>query len=383
MPGQSALQKRTPGIRPDDSRYSVGIGRRFGFLGDSLTAGAVAGTTRGWGWTSGLSLVSGGVIRTTFINGFPGQRSDQILPYVAQNIAAGIDVCTVAMGTNDILQAVSTSVPIANIKSAIVQLRAAGIQPVLATLPPNNGSYKTAIQTLNAWIRRYAAANKIPLLDFFSTLVDPSNGNYLAAFYNDGTHPNAAGYLAMAQTAWATLGPLVSPSPPLLTQLNTDGLNLLPANTCFLTDTNTDGIPDGWTTYGGGSGYTHSLVSGDTAISGNWAQIACAASASDRVLEFNATANVIPGHTILIAGRIGVTAYTSGTGATVKVTFTGGSANAYPAYQFKAIASGPFYQELVIPSGTTAILFDFIAGAGTGTYRLAQPTIYDLTVIGA
>lgn len=364
---------------PTKGEAGLAIGSRFGYLGDSLTAGAVSGTTRGWAWPMALTMLSGGAVRPVIINGFPGQRSDQILPHVAEILATDVSVCVVAMGTNDILQSVPVATAAANIVSACAQLVAAGIQPVLGLLPPNNGSYKNAITTLNGWLRRWGAKNRFPVIDFYGTLADPANGNYLAAYYNDGTHPNAVGYLAMAQTAWTTLQPILRPAPPMLTQQNADGMNLLPANTCFLTDAGADGIPDGWTTYGGGSGYTHSLITGDTSIKGSWAQIACASSASDRVLEFNATAGVVPGHTILVAGRIGVTAYTSGTGAAVKVTFTGGSANAYPVYQFKTVASGPFAQELVVPAGTTAILFDFIAGAGTGTYRLAQPTIYDLS----
>lgn len=374
------------GILDAPGKAQLQIGARMGNLGDSLTAGAVSGTTQGWAWPIGLGMLSGGAIRPVLVDGFPGQRSDQILPHLPEIIAAGVSFCTVGMGTNDILQSVAVAVPQANIKSACQQLKAAGIQPVLVTVPPNSSStYHTAIATLNGWIKRYAAVNRIPLIDFYGVLVDPASGSYASAYANDGTHPNSAGYLAMAQAAWTVLAPLVAPVAPLLSMKNTDPISKLNANACFLTDAGADGIPDGWTTYSNGgadSGYTHSIVTGDTAIAGNWAQVACVATARDRVLEFNCTTGIVPGNTILVTGRAACTAYTSGNGLDVKVTFTGGSASAYPLYHLKTVTSGVYYQELTIPTGTTAILFDVICGAGTGTYRLAQPTILDLTALG-
>jgi lysophospholipase L1-like esterase len=367
-----------------DKRFST-IGPRFGFLGDSLTAGAVDNSTRtrGWAWPIGLGMLSGGSIRPVIVDGFPGQRSDQILPFVTDILAAGVNTCVVAFGTNDILQSVAVTVPQANIKTAVRQLKAAGIQPVMATVPPNSTSaWHAPIATLNAWIKRYAAANRIPVIDFHTVLVDPSSGAYAAAYANDGTHPNAAGYLAMAQAAWTTLQPLVLANSPLLSVKNTDPISKLNTNACFLTDAGADGKPDSWTRFGGGTGFTDSIVTGDTAITGNWWQLVCSSSSADQVLEFNCTTGIVPGNTILVTGRAAVTSYSSGNGLSVKVTFTGGSQNAYPLYQLKALASGVFYQELTIPTGTTAILFDVIVGAGTVTTKLAQPTILDLTALG-
>jgi lysophospholipase L1-like esterase len=239
------------------------LGARFGFLGDSLTAGAVdnATRTRGWAWPIGLGMLSGGSIRPIIVDGFPGQRSDQILPFVTDILAAGVSSCVVAYGTNDILQSVAVTTPQANLKTAVRQLKAAGIQPVMATLPPNSTtSTHTPIATLNAWIRRYAAANRIPVIDFHTILVDPATGSYLSAYANDGTHPNAAGYLAMAQAAWTTLQPLVLANSPLLSVKNSDPISKLSANACFLTDANTDGKPDSWTRFGGGTGFTDSAA---------------------------------------------------------------------------------------------------------------------------
>lgn len=367
---------------------TLGAGSRFGFLGDSLTEGGSAGLTWGVAWPTFLGLLSGGTIRPIIIDGFPGQRSDQILPYVSDILAAGVNACVVAFGTNDILQSIAPSVPLANIKAAVAQLRSAGIAPVLATLPPNNTSsaVRDGIAKLNAGIKQYAAAQRLPVLPFHGTLVDPATGQYASAYNNDGTHPNGAGYLAMAQAAWTVLGPLLPSASTQLTSWNNESTNRLnSANCVFLTDGNADGVPDNWTVYslGASTGITHSLITGDTAIIGNWAQIAAATSASDRVLEYGAS-SISPGDKIVVTGRFGVTAYTSGNGASVKVTFTGASSGgtAFPLYQITRVVSGVYYQELTVPAGTTSVLFDFIVHSGTVTAKLAQPTVLNLTTLG-
>lgn len=366
----------------------VGLGNHVAFLGDSLTAGSVINASRlqGFAWPLAACSLSGGVLRPVLVDGFPGQRSDQILPFLYTDILTlnpKPHACVVAWGTNDILQnTASITVPQNNIRTAVTDLRAAGIKPVLATVPPNNTTATHgAIGTFNAWLKRYAAANQIPLLDFHTLLVDPANGNYSSTYNNDGTHPNSAGYLAMGQLASNVLTPLCPAVPPLLTAVSGDPLNRL-GNSLFLTDANADGIPDSWGTFGGGSGFTHSLVSGDTSILGNWAQVACAASASDRVMEFNSTSGWSVGDVLLVGGRFSISGYSSGTGLTAKITFTGNGSTAYPLYQWKVNTSGSWYQLLTIPAGTTALLFDFIFGAGTGTYRVAQPTLYSLTATG-
>lgn len=364
----------------------AGLGNHVAFLGDSLTAGAIDNANRAFGfaWPLAACALTGGVLRPILTDGFPGQRSDQILPYLTSDILpAKPHTCVVAWGTNDINQSVALSVPQANTRTAVTALKAAGIQPVLATVPPNSTTtLHTAIATYNAWLKRYAVAQRVPLLDFHSVLVDPTSGDYATPYRNDGTHPNAAGYLAMAQLAANVLQPLSPNVPPLLTSRASDPINRLGANTLFLTDANADGVPDGWTSYGGGTGYTYSIVTGDTSILGNWAQIACTASTADRVLEYNVSSGFAAGDVLLVSGRFGISGYSSGSGLTVKVTMTGGAQNAYPLSSWKANMTGVYHQLLTVPAGTTAVLFDVIAGAGTGTYKVAQPTIYNLTALG-
>ena len=53
---------------------------------------------------------------------------------------------------------------------------------------------------LNEWIKKYAAANHLVYLDYFSAMVD-DHGSLKAEITYDGLHPNAQGYVVMAPLA--------------------------------------------------------------------------------------------------------------------------------------------------------------------------------------
>jgi lysophospholipase L1-like esterase len=56
------------------------------------------------------------------------------------------------------------------------------------------------ILALNEWIKKYAAANHLAYLDYFSATVD-ERGFLKAEITYDGLHPNAQGYVVMAPLA--------------------------------------------------------------------------------------------------------------------------------------------------------------------------------------
>lgn len=77
---------------------------------------------------------------------------------------------------------------------------AAGIKPILTTICPNGRNRKAGIHPkiveTNNLIKQYAEDHNLPLVDYYSLLVD--NEGYLPSTYaNDGLHPNAAGYAIM------------------------------------------------------------------------------------------------------------------------------------------------------------------------------------------
>lgn len=65
--------------------------------------------------------------------------------------------------------------------------------------PWKTGSFPAEkIETFNAMLKKYADANAILYLDYYSAMVDERKG-LKAAYSNDGVHPNKVGYEVMGQ----------------------------------------------------------------------------------------------------------------------------------------------------------------------------------------
>src|SRR5690349_15031021 len=91
------------------------------------------------------------------------------------------DFCFVMVGTND------TDRPTvkANIRAICSGLLAAGIVPVLCTTLPRNLDIARSNE-LVGWIRQFAIISGFPVLDFYSLVVNPSNGQWNASYSSDG-----------------------------------------------------------------------------------------------------------------------------------------------------------------------------------------------------
>jgi lysophospholipase L1-like esterase len=68
--------------------------------------------------------------------------------------------------------------------------------------------HNPVIVDLNSQLKAYAAANRIPLADYYSALVDPTDGELQAAFAADNVHINDAGYAVITPIAQAALLPI-------------------------------------------------------------------------------------------------------------------------------------------------------------------------------
>jgi lysophospholipase L1-like esterase len=73
-----------------------------------------------------------------------------------------------------------------------------GAPPQTARRPPSR------INTLNTWLKAYAAAHKHVYLDYFSAMVD-DQGMLRAELSEDDLHPNARGYAIMSPLAEAAI----------------------------------------------------------------------------------------------------------------------------------------------------------------------------------
>jgi lysophospholipase L1-like esterase len=144
--------------------------------------------------------------------GISGQVTGQmLLRFYPDVIALHPTAVIIFAGTNDIGSNIGP-VPLEateNNLAAMADLsKANGIKVILATLTPvsdipgragppmTEGRPPATILELNRWIKNYAAAHKLVLLDYFSATVD-ANGFFTSGITDDGLHPNAKGYVIM------------------------------------------------------------------------------------------------------------------------------------------------------------------------------------------
>jgi lysophospholipase L1-like esterase len=182
--------------------------KRVVFMGDSITDG--------WddpqygGFFPGKPYVNRGI---------GGQTTPQMLiRFRPDVIALRPEVVVILAGTNDIA---GNTGPMTleqiedNLTSMAELARVHRIRVVLASLLPVSDYEKMAdgqprnqtrrrppekIKALNDWIKKYAAANKLTYLDYYSAMVD-DKGFFKDELSNDGLHPNVKGYQVMAPLA--------------------------------------------------------------------------------------------------------------------------------------------------------------------------------------
>jgi lysophospholipase L1-like esterase len=147
---------------------------RVAFMGDSIT--------EGWAFP-----------RANF--GIYGQTTAQMLArFPAQVPNRNFRAVVILGGTNDTLLGIDPAVTIANLSRMVDLARAAGIEPILAEIPPiyrERGRFLPAVQRLNASIVGLASAKQVKLADYYDALL-----NHPACF-SDGTHLKRRGYLRM------------------------------------------------------------------------------------------------------------------------------------------------------------------------------------------
>jgi len=151
--------------------------------------------------------------------GISGQTTPQmLLRFRADVIALQPKVVVILAGTNDLAGntgLIALEETEGNLASMAELARANGIRVVLSSVLPvsNYGRDRDGnpldvrikrpperILELNAWIRKYAAANDHVHLDYFPAMVD-EHGLLKKELSDDGLHPNAAGYAVMAPLA--------------------------------------------------------------------------------------------------------------------------------------------------------------------------------------
>lgn len=325
------------------------------FLGDSLTLGGddAVSQARGDSWPVYLSMLSGQRVRYVRNSGIAGQNSTQILARFDTDVTPyAPNLVTLLAGRNDIQQGAALATIVANLTALVAKVRGIGAVPVLCTIPPTGltspANSKQATVQVNGWIRRYAAAQGITLLDFHSVLTDPATGGYLAAYNSgDNLHPNAAGLLVMATYANTVLTPLLPNHAPMLCRDAVDENSEI-LNGVFSGYTGT-GLPTSFVDLAGAPAGSALSYTTDAAVPGQLLTITSTATAALR--KIGQTANV--GTTTMPAVAAGATTFVIsvnpfqrgvlfiGSGATaevVKVASVTGSAGAFTVTLTRGLA---------------------------------------------
>ena len=154
---------------------------------------------------------------TTFRFATGGKRSDQIsVLHMAQVTASQADACVLVYGTNDAYQMVLTATFVNNAVSDWSTLRAAGIEPVAATVLPmgsvggQNGARQARVAEYNVALRAAATQHSVVLCDWTTVLeavAGSNNGIGLDSYYgnNDNLHPNPLAASKLGRELNATL----------------------------------------------------------------------------------------------------------------------------------------------------------------------------------
>jgi lysophospholipase L1-like esterase len=284
-------------------------GRVLNAIGDSIAPGQTSASFSGDGggqlvWAH---LLSDGQITIGKQAGIGSQRIEHMIQRLyADVLAYPAQFCLIQTGTNDL----SAGTPVATWAGLIQQmctaLLAAGQTPVLVTCPPVPIAYRAAADKYRRWIVAYAVRNGFPLVDAYSALADTNGlGGYASALDSgDGVHPNITGYRAYGQAIVDALSGHLLPSKPLLARTNLiANSGSLVDNGLFLTDTNSDGVPDGWTKSGTG-GAVASIVTGDSAIVGNAFRLVDSANTGATDCTYTTSATIANNGRFAFSGRI-------------------------------------------------------------------------------
>ena len=165
------------------------------FFGDSIT--------EGW-----KTIHPEFFIGKSYINrGINGQTTSQmLLRFRPDVIELKPKIVVILAGGNDIAGNTGPTTPetiLGNLISMCELAKANNIEVVLCSiLPANDFPWKRGmepadkIEALNEMILKYAKANDIAYVDYYSAMVDEQKG--LKSIYSeDGVHPNKEGYLVM------------------------------------------------------------------------------------------------------------------------------------------------------------------------------------------
>lgn len=180
--------------------------KRIVYFGDSIT--------ENWGTACPEFFIG-----KTYINrGISGQTTPQmLLRFRSDIIDLNTKIVIILAGTNDIAGntgPTTLEMILGNLISMCELAKANNIKVILCSvLPAYDYPWKSGlepadkIETLNSMILKYAKANNITYVDYYSAMVDHRKG-LKSVYSGDGVHPNKEGYRVMGPIVETTIANL-------------------------------------------------------------------------------------------------------------------------------------------------------------------------------
>ncbi|MBI1856642.1 SGNH/GDSL hydrolase family protein [Candidatus Saccharibacteria bacterium] len=377
------------------ARATFPSGRIVGWAGASTTNGSSSSNTTVYSFRVAVNKISGSarVAGNSINGGVPSETSTQITARIGGIITSGAQIVVICpdFGTNSAGSSITLAQFQTDIITCVTTARASGVPVIICTTLPRGSSAAASIhillQTYNLWLRAWAPVNGVPLADTFGAVVDRTTG-YLAAAYDsgDGTHPNDAGHLAIAQAIAPQINALYT-LPPWPVQSPEPGIGLI-ANPLI------DGAgPNTWTNLNGSfASPTFSIVNSsgsDGLPAGRWQAmqldgVGTGGSGYRNMTKGISSSGWAVGDTLLCcsyvkcsdANGVGLklqwlNSSTAGIGIILETSLTG--------------TPGPIMSKFVIPAGTTG-LYLALSGSATSaqnvTFYIGATQVYNLTTLG-
>lgn len=347
-------------------------------IGDSISAYGSAS-----GWMLYVEMVSNGRVRLIRDAAIAGNRTDQMVARFDTDVtpyASQADELWIMAGANDVSAGDTSAVFASDLSQLIDKGLAVGLRVRVFVMPPNDTNISNALKFREV-TTAVAMKKGVDCMDPWQTCINASTGGFISTDTIDGVHPSAAGHTKAGQAVVAALAIPTNHNIALPVQNAANGGMM--SNPLFVTDSNADGLADGWGS--GGSGVA-SLVS---STFGNKQRFTATSLTGPTYIQNNPILAVTPGKVYAIKGKLTV----SGTDHSwyLRIRWlTAASAdtnNLYP-WNGQANASGEFEFRVTAPSDATqlAVQFSLLKQAAKANYSavldIEQFQVVDLTAIG-
>ncbi|MGM0876722.1 MAG: SGNH/GDSL hydrolase family protein [Bacillota bacterium] len=221
---------------------------------------------RGETWISTASIASKGLIRIGLNVAIAGNTTQQMLERIDTDLGTKLnqwDTITICGGVNDtLLTPIQT---VSNIEAMAIKALQWGKNVIFCTLfPANTHEARTRIRKINYLVCQLSAKYHAPLVDFHNHFLDPVTAGWKEGFYADSLHPNLAGVNEAGKYFAEKIIPFLQPAQPFIALDNLDTRVMVNGNfnpnPLWLTDSDADGIPDGYSRSVNPGGYTYEFA---------------------------------------------------------------------------------------------------------------------------